>query len=97
MCVLLFFWNIPVNSRSIILFLSLSLSLPLEYKEKHGDCNVPQKYPDNPPLGRWVDNQKTQHKKLYDGKSTHLTIERIQHLVSVGFDFRPNKKEKNKD
>ena len=77
--------------------LSLSLSLPLEYKEKHGDCNVPQKYADNPPLGRWVDNQKTQHKKLYDGKSTHLTIERIQHLVSVGFDFRPNKKEKNKD
>lgn len=23
-----------------------------EYKEKHGDCNVPQKYPDNPSLGR---------------------------------------------
>jgi hypothetical protein len=66
----------------------------IEYKEKHGNCNVPQKYPDNPGLGRWVDNQKSQHKKLYEGKPTHLTIERIQHLVSVGFDFRQHKKGK---
>mmetsp|Transcript_28004 Transcript_28004/g.42124 ORF Transcript_28004/g.42124 Transcript_28004/m.42124 type:complete len:431 (-) Transcript_28004:1341-2633(-) len=67
-----------------------------EYKEKHGDCNVPQKYGDNPSLGRWVDNQKTQHKKLYDGKTTHLTIERIQLLAGIGFDFRPVKKDKEK-
>jgi len=67
-----------------------------EYKEAHGDCNVPQKYADNPSLGRWVDNQKTQHKKLYDGKTTHLTIERIQLLAGIGFDFRPVKKEKEK-
>ena len=68
----------------------------LEYKEKHGDCNVPQKYGDNPSLGRWVDNQKTQHQKLYEGKTTHLTIERIQLLAGIGFDFRPVKKDKEK-
>ena len=74
----------------------ISTLLPLEYKEKHGDCNVPQKYGDNPSLGRWVDNQKTQHQKLYEGKTTHLTIERIQLLAGIGFDFRPMKKGKEK-
>ncbi|KAL7538781.1 hypothetical protein ACHAXR_009317 [Thalassiosira sp. AJA248-18] len=58
------------------------------YKDQYGDCNVPQKWKENPSLGRWVDNQKTQHKKLYDGKPTHLTIERIQLLVSLGFNWR---------
>jgi hypothetical protein len=59
-----------------------------EYKALHGNTAVPQKYIENPSLGRWVDNQKTQHKKLYDGKTTNLTIERIQLLVSIGFNFR---------
>jgi len=58
------------------------------YKDEHGDCDVPQKWKVNPSLGRWVDNQKTQHQKLYDGKPTHLTIERIQLLVSIGFIWR---------
>ena len=58
------------------------------YKERKGDTNVPQKWKENPSLGRWVDNQKTNHKNLYDGKPTHLTIERIQLLVSLGFNFR---------
>lgn len=60
------------------------------YKDEHGNCDVPQKWKENVSLGRWVDNQKTQHKKLYDGKPTHLTIERIQLLVSIGFNWRPN-------
>jgi len=58
------------------------------YKDQHGDCDVPQKWKHNVSLGRWVDNQKTQHQKLYDGKPTHLTIERIQLLVSLGFNWR---------
>ena len=39
-------------------------------------------------LVQWVDNQKTQHKKMYEGKPTHLTIERIQVLVGLGFQWR---------
>ncbi|KAL7537840.1 hypothetical protein ACHAWF_005910 [Thalassiosira exigua] len=58
------------------------------FKDEHGTCDVPQKWKENPSLGRWVDNQKTQHQKLYDGKPTHLTIERIQLLVSIGFNWR---------
>ena len=59
-----------------------------EYKEKYGHCNVPQKWKENPSLGRWVDNQKTQHQKLYDGKKTNLTVERIQLLVGLKFEWR---------
>eukprot|EP00804_Cyclotella_cryptica_P002435 CCRYP_004125-RA/>CCRYP_004125-RA protein AED:0.08 eAED:0.08 QI:185/1/1/1/0.8/0.66/6/581/324 len=76
-------WHIRNSCSWMERFLELK-----DYKEQHGNCNVPQKYKANPSLGRWVDNQKTQHKKLYDGKPTHLTIERIQLLVSLGFQFR---------
>jgi len=76
-------WQIRNSCSWMERFLELK-----EYHDQHGNCNVPQKYKVNPSLGRWVDNQKTQHKKLYDGKPTHLTIERIQLLVSLGFQFR---------
>lgn len=76
-------WQIRNSCSWMERFLELK-----DYKDQHGNCNVPQKYKANPSLGRWVDNQKTQHKKLYDGKPTHLTIERIQLLVSLGFQFR---------
>jgi hypothetical protein len=32
----------------------------LEYKRLNGDCNVPQTYPENRPLGRWVMKQRCQ-------------------------------------
>lgn len=28
------------------------------YKDRHGDCKVPSRYPDNPQLGQWVTNQR---------------------------------------
>jgi len=76
-------------NQPLLLSCWLCVQLELkEFKEHHGNCNVPQKYKANPSLGRWVDNQKTQHKKLYEGKPTHLTIERIQLLVGLGFQWR---------
>ncbi|KAL3767086.1 hypothetical protein ACHAW5_005554 [Stephanodiscus triporus] len=30
-----------------------------DFKMHHGDTLVPQRYPANPSLGRWVDNQRT--------------------------------------
>ena len=52
-----------------------------EYKEEHGDCNVPQRYPDNPPLGRWVNNQRriSGERRLPDNRKTRLE--------ELGFDF----------
>jgi hypothetical protein len=32
----------------------------LEYRRLHGDCNVPQAWPDNRQLGRWVMKQRCQ-------------------------------------
>eukprot|EP00591_Stephanopyxis_turris_P003250 CAMPEP_0195513032 /NCGR_PEP_ID=MMETSP0794_2-20130614/4791_1 /TAXON_ID=515487 /ORGANISM="Stephanopyxis turris, Strain CCMP 815" /LENGTH=515 /DNA_ID=CAMNT_0040640949 /DNA_START=46 /DNA_END=1593 /DNA_ORIENTATION=- len=34
-----------------------------EYNEKHGNCNVPQNYPPNPDLGRWVKYQRQLYKR----------------------------------
>jgi hypothetical protein len=29
------------------------------YRERFGDCNVPQKWKENPQLGSWVNNHRT--------------------------------------
>ena len=49
----------------------------IEYREKHGDCNVPTQYPDNPALGRWVNTQRTNRAKMKP--------ERVQKLEDMGF------------
>jgi hypothetical protein len=53
----------------------------VEFKEMHGHCNVPILWPENPKLGRWVDNQR---KFFRDGK---LSKEREQRLRKLGFRF----------
>jgi len=62
-----------------------------QYKEKHGDCNVPNNWPENQPLSSWVSKQRQQY-KLYGrgGGSTscHLTEVRVNQLNELGFDWR---------
>jgi len=36
----------------------------LTFRDTHGHCNVPQKYPDNPALGAWVAQQRRRYKLL---------------------------------
>ena len=55
------------------------------YKNKHGNCLVPQHYPDNKALGKWVDTQRTQYRLRNEGKQTPLTEERIKKLEDLGF------------
>ncbi len=52
----------------------------VEYKEEHGDCNVPNQYPTNPELGRWVCNVQ---RPLY--KRGVLTTEKIKRLEAIDF------------
>ena len=52
------------------------------FKETHGHCNVPGRWPENPKLGHWVTNQRSF--KLTD----RLTAERIQRLEDLGFEWR---------
>ena len=52
-----------------------------EYRQQHGDCNVPQHYKANPQLATWVKHQRQryQHKKL--------SSERIEALEGIGFEW----------
>ncbi|GAX24617.1 hypothetical protein FisN_21Lh282 [Fistulifera solaris] len=57
----------------------------LEYKEKNGDCKVPQHYKENKALGKWVAKQREQFKLLKQGKHSFLTEDRLEKLNNVGF------------
>ena len=69
----------------------------VEYKRLHGDCNVPQAWPENRQLGRWVMKQRCQYTLRQKGDRCQITDERIQRLNDLGFSwtapsFRKNKK-----
>ena len=66
------------------------------YKDTHGgSCNVPTKgYAENPQLGTWVSNQRTQYKKFQQDPSTsQMTQERIERLESIAFQWDPRSAE----
>jgi hypothetical protein len=56
-----------------------------EYRKKHGNCLVPQQYPENPQLGTWVSNQRKQYRLLKEGKSSPMTEDRVNKLDEIGF------------
>ena len=51
-----------------------------EYKDKHGHCNVPRTYKQDPKLGQWVNNQR--HRK------NRLPADKIEMLDSIGFSWK---------
>lgn len=60
-----------------------SFNTLIEYENKYGHCNVPQKWKENPSLGKWVSDQR---KKWRDRK---LTPERVKRLEILGFTWQP--------
>ena len=54
----------------------------LQYKEQHGDCNVPQKWAENKKLGSWVTTQRSRRERLPEERQSRLT--------ALGFDWNPN-------
>jgi Helicase associated domain len=56
-----------------------------EYSERHGNCNVPTKYSQNPALGRWVSTQRSEFKKFQQGRSKHMSREKVDKLTAIGF------------
>jgi hypothetical protein len=56
-----------------------------EYKEKHGDCLVPQKHEANPSLGIWVNKQRMEKKAMDEGGKSSMTDDKEQALEEVGF------------
>uniref|UniRef100_A0A7S4MDK8 Helicase-associated domain-containing protein n=1 Tax=Odontella aurita TaxID=265563 RepID=A0A7S4MDK8_9STRA len=57
------------------------------FRDANGNCNVPQKYPANPSLARWVSQQRVEYKKLVAGTESSITRERVGALDAVGFEW----------
>ncbi|KAL3801715.1 hypothetical protein ACHAW5_010055 [Stephanodiscus triporus] len=57
----------------------------LEFKKETGHCVVPQHYPKNRALGKWVAKQREQYRFYREGKHSFLTEERIDLLKASGF------------
>jgi len=51
------------------------------YREQHGHCNVPQHWPENKQLGKWVNTQRTQLKRR------KMLAERKHKLDEIGFSW----------
>ena len=56
------------------------------YRAKHnGDCNVSLKYVEYPGLGNFVNRQRSEYRKLQQGKKTSMTPSKIRQLDAVSF------------
>jgi len=51
----------------------------IAYKQAHGDCNVPNRWKDNPKLGKWCHNQKQARRR------DELSLDHITRLEQLGF------------
>ena len=51
-----------------------------EYKQAHGDCNVPQKWPEHPELGTWVNTQRGRRKKGVLSKERTRRLDEIEFI-----------------
>ncbi|MBI3880832.1 MAG: Helicase associated domain protein [Verrucomicrobia bacterium] len=69
---------VPYDDRWQAMFIRLQ-----KYRETHGDCRVPDEWPSDPKLARWV---RTQRAQCSHGK---LSPERIEKLDSIVFDWQP--------
>jgi hypothetical protein len=55
----------------------------LAYNETYGNCNVPAKWKDNPPLGHWCSNQRTHRAR------GAISPDHFQRLEGIGFQWDP--------
>ena len=62
----------------------------VEYKEAHGNCNVPPDWPENPKFANWVQTQRSCF------KSGEIDAKRIGRLSGLGFKWSLRKKAKKK-
>jgi hypothetical protein len=63
------------------------LSELADYRKIHGHCNVPQRCSENAKLGKWVANQRSRYILHLKGKTTPITLHRIEALESLGFEW----------
>lgn len=59
----------------------------VHYQNKNGHCKVPQHYPPNQPLGKWVHRQRHEFKRVCNTDDSHFTRNRFEALVAINFSF----------
>jgi hypothetical protein len=70
-----FEWD-PLESQWKQMFAMLK-----KHKDKHGNCNVPQKWTGNRQLGSWVSSQRGYY------RDKQLSNDKIKHLEDIGFEW----------
>jgi hypothetical protein len=66
------------------------LSELANYRKIHGHCNVPRSYSENTKLANWVAYQRLNYKLRVEGKTSYMTVSRIQELESLSFEWGLN-------
>jgi hypothetical protein len=65
-----------------------------DYKAEHGNCNVPNRWKEDPKLGSWVGWHRLYKKKFDRGEpNAGITTERVERLTALGFVWDPNEQE----
>jgi len=60
----------------------------ISYATEFGNANLPQSFPQNPPLGYWVAKQRSKYKMFQKGnKVCGITTSQIQQLNNIGFEW----------
>jgi hypothetical protein len=58
-----------------------------DFKDIHGHCNVPSRYAANQSLAIWVQSQRRQYKLFVQKTPSHMTMDRIKMLSSIGLEW----------
>jgi hypothetical protein len=64
----------------------------VKYRKNHGDCKVPNRFKDDPPLGNWVFNQRKRYHEVTADGLPNLEESRIKRLERIGFVWEINRR-----
>ena len=64
----------------------------IAFKKKHGHCNVPQLWDENPALSRWVALQRLCYRNSQLEMKPDISEDRVQALEDIGFEWAVNDK-----
>lgn len=78
--------GLSLSKTSNVIWMKRLLELR-DFRQKHGHCNVPLGYPENPQLGTWIRNQRHQYSKLQRGEKSNLSNLRLRMTQDIGVDW----------
>jgi hypothetical protein len=70
------------------------LSELADFRKIHGHCNVPKNYSENSMLAIWVGTQRDTYRLHLVGKTSPMTLSRIQELENLGVEWKPHNSRK---